>query len=435
MNRQYFFGWSLCGLMAVSGVSLFTAACASDAPGHNAAPLAATAIPGSNGTSNSQVDFARCLQGDGAAACFNAPTVRTQSTIGAAAVAPSGPTNLVVSSSGSTVFLSWTAPVFGDPVTSYIIEAGSAAGLVNLANFNTGNAVTSFSATGVGAGTYYVRIRAVNAGGASVTSNEAVLVVGPGGTGACAGPPNGLTSLSQSAGAISFAWNRPTSGSPTSYTIEAGSSPGLANLANFDTGNALTSFSASGIGAGSYYVRVRSRSNCGTSAPSNEILIFVVGFTGDVQVSVSWDAPTDVDLHVIDPFGEEIYYGNSVSASGGQLDVDSNPACSIDGRQIENIRWGARAPGGSYTVRVDYWAGCNAAQTNYLVTVKNGPSTQTFAGSFTGDGDRGGSGSGRTITTFFHAGALVTELAMPKFRAPQLFVPSSNKIGKLPAER
>jgi hypothetical protein len=412
-----------------------TAACATDAPGRNAAPLAATALPNGNGASSSQINFAQCLQGDGGGACFNARTVRTESVIGAAATAPGGPTGLVVSSSGSSVFLAWNAPTSGDPATTYYIEAGSAPGLANLANFSTGNSLTSFSATGVGSGTYYVRIRAVNAFGVSGPSNEAVLVVGGGGTGACAGPPTGLISLSQSAGAVAFSWNPPASGSPTSYVIEAGSSPGLANLANFDTGNNLTSFSTGGVGAGSYYVRVRSRSNCGLSAPSNDILIFVVGFTGDVQVSVSWDAPTDVDLHVVDPFGEEIYYGNSASSSGGQLDVDSNPACSIDGRQIENIRWGSRAPGGTYTVRVDYWAGCNAARTNYLVTVKNGPSTQTFSGFFTGDGDRGGGGSGVTITSFFHAASAVTEFAMPMFRAPQLFVPSSKKVGNLPAQR
>src|SRR5207237_4273195 len=122
---------------------------------------------------------------------------------------------------------------------------------------------------------------------------------------------------------ISFSWSPSTTGAATSYVIEAGSSPGLSNLANFDTNNPATTFSASGIGAGSYYVRVRSRSSCGVSAPSNEILIFVVGFTGDVQVSVSWDAPSDVDLHVVDPSGEEIFYGNPASASGGQLDVVS----------------------------------------------------------------------------------------------------------------
>jgi hypothetical protein len=421
------------GVLAAGYLSLVTAACGTapgETPGRNALPLAATALPDGNATSgHAQIDFARCVRGDGGAACFNAGAVRTASTIGAAVVAPGGPGNLIVSASGSTVFLSWTAPVSGDPVTSYIIEAGSAPGLVNLANFSTGNNLTSFSASGVGAGTYYVRIRAVNAGGTSIASNEATLVVG-GTAGPCAGPPRNLMSISQSAGSVAFSWSPPSTGSPSSYTIEAGSSPGLANLANFDTGNPSTSFSTGGVGAGSYYVRVRSVSSCGSSAPSNEILIFVVGFTGDVQVSVSWDAPSDVDLHVIDPSGEEVYYGNSVSASGGQLDVDSNAACSIDGRQIENIRWASRAPGGTYTVRVDYWSSCAVAQTNFLVTVKNGASTQTFAGNFTGDGDRGAAGSGRTITSFFHAASALSERAMPMLRAPELFVPSPEKIRK-----
>ncbi|MCH6580260.1 MAG: hypothetical protein IH802_07870, partial [Nitrospinae bacterium] len=47
--------------------------------------------------------------------------------------------------------------------------------------------------------------------------------------------------------------------------------------------------------------------------------------TGDVQVSVVWDAPTDVDLRVTDPSGEQVYFGNLQSQSGGFLDLDSNP--------------------------------------------------------------------------------------------------------------
>jgi len=184
---------------------------------------------------------------------------------------------------------------------------------------------------------------------------------------------------------------------------------------------------ATGVGAGSYYVRVYARSSCGLSAASNEILVFVVGFTSDVQVSVSWDSPTDVDLHVVEPGGTEIYYGNSTSSSGGQLDVDSNPACSIDGRQIENIRW-SRAPAGTYTVRVDYWSGCSSTLTNYLVTVKNGGVTTTYSGNFTGSGDRGGSGSGRLITTFVHAASLMLDSVRESIRPPELFIPNAEKM-------
>ncbi|HXW07710.1 MAG TPA: hypothetical protein VD833_20950, partial [Vicinamibacterales bacterium] len=103
--------------------------------------------------------------------------------------------------------------------------------------------------------------------------------------------------------------------------------------------------------------------------------------TGDVQVTLSWDADSDVDLHVVAPGGEEIYYGNRESASGGQLDLDSNAACEIDGVRNENITWPVgRAPQGTYTVRVDYWDSCGVAQTNFTVRVNNGGTVQLFTG-------------------------------------------------------
>jgi hypothetical protein len=426
MYRSSFGAIRFGALVVICGVALTACSQRRESPRTDTAPSAPSAVPPASGLTASRADFARCLQGDGAAGCFSAAATQSAALTSAPAIAPGSPSGLVATASGGNVSLTWGAPSSGDPATSYNIEAGSAPGLVNLANINTGNSLTTFFASGVGAGTYFVRIRAVNAGGVSQPSNEATLVVGGSGGGGCAGPPTGLVLVSQSSGAVLFAWQPPATGSPSSYTIEAGSAPGRADLANIDTGNAATTFSASGVGAGSYYVRVRSRSSCGVSAPSNEVLAFIVGFTGDVQVSVSWDAPTDVDLHVVDPRGEEIYYGNSVSSSGGQLDVDSNPACSIDGRQIENIRWNGAAPGGTYVVRVDYWDSCGLPATNYTVTVKNGPSTQVFRGGFTGPGDHGGRGAGVLITSFSHAGAILSDAL--RFRAPALMSPSAEKL-------
>ncbi len=162
----------------------------------------------------------------------------------------------------------------------------------------------------------------------------------------------------------------------------------------------------------------------GASAPIQSRV--VQASTGSVQVSVSWNAPSDVDLHVIDPRGEEVYYGHDTSASGGELDLDSNAGCSIDGTNNENIRWPAgRAPSGTYTVRLDYWSACDVAGTDYVVTVNNGVGTQTFTGRFTGSGDRGGAGSGQLITTFNFAGGALTPQggfdvfsALSRFRTP-----------------
>jgi uncharacterized protein YfaP (DUF2135 family) len=123
--------------------------------------------------------------------------------------------------------------------------------------------------------------------------------------------------------------------------------------------------------------------------------------TGDVQVTLSWDADSDVDLHVVAPNGEEIYYGRREGSNGAELDLDSNAACDIDGIRNENITWPVgQAPRGRYTVRVDYWDNCGVERTNYTVRVNNGGDTEIVTGFFTGAGDRGGAGSGRTVATF-----------------------------------
>jgi hypothetical protein len=75
---------------------------------------------------------------------------------------------------GSNVILSWSAAA---GATSYAIEAGSQSGLVNLANFSTGNPATSFTAVAVPRGTYFVRVRGQNACGTGQASNERVVVV------------------------------------------------------------------------------------------------------------------------------------------------------------------------------------------------------------------------------------------------------------------
>ena len=109
--------------------------------------------------------------------------------------------------------------------------------------------------------------------------------------------------------------------------------------------------------------------------------------TGDVQVSVSWTGATDVDLHVFAPDGEEIYFAHKVGASGGRLDLDSNPGCSIDNVNNENVVWpvGA-APSGTYRVVLDYWSACSQPRSDYVVTVQmTGQPSRIFSGSFVGE--------------------------------------------------
>jgi hypothetical protein len=58
-------------------------------------------------------------------------------------------------------------------VEGYVLEVGSAPGLTDITRVDVGN-VTQFSAPAP-AGTYYIRVRARNARGPGLLSNEAVL--------------------------------------------------------------------------------------------------------------------------------------------------------------------------------------------------------------------------------------------------------------------
>jgi hypothetical protein len=140
--------------------------------------------------------------------------------------------------------------------------------------------------------------------------------------------------------------------------------------------------------------------NYGTYQESGVSMI-TVG-TGDVQVNITWNSAADVDLHVVDPIGDEAFWAHTTTVSGGQLDLDSNAGCGSDGPRAENVFWasGLIPPKGEYIVRVDYWSNCGAVKTDYVVTINvRGKAPVVYTGSFTGPGDGGGKGSGRHVAT------------------------------------
>jgi hypothetical protein len=74
--------------------------------------------------------------------------------------------------------------------------------------------------------------------------------------------------------------------------------------------------------------------------------------TGDVQVSLAWNNMNDIDLHVVSPRGERIFFGHRRSWCGGCLDVDMN-VYPVNPRAVENVFWPhGSAPPGVYTVFV-----------------------------------------------------------------------------------
>ena len=165
---------------------------------------------------------------------------------------------------GSQVQISWDAAPGAE---RYVIEAGSAPGLSNLAALDTGSAATTFTATVVN-GRSYVRVRGVNEGGTGPASTDSVVV----GAGACAAAPNVPTSLQATTSGLSatLLWQAPAAGEPvTAVTVDlvaaAGSPITLARVT-------ATSLSASGP-PGTYAVAVRAENACGSSAATPAVAV------------------------------------------------------------------------------------------------------------------------------------------------------------------
>jgi uncharacterized protein YfaP (DUF2135 family) len=107
---------------------------------------------------------------------------------------------------------------------------------------------------------------------------------------------------------------------------------------------------------------------------------------GDIQFTLSWDTVADLDLHIVDPFNCEIYYGRrTCTQSGGRLDLDANIGCSA-GPQTENVFWPeGGAPPGTFIAKVNRFSDSCCASTcgrghNYTLTVNYCGRTEVYEG-------------------------------------------------------
>jgi hypothetical protein len=125
----------------------------------------------------------------------------------------------------------------------------------------------------------------------------------------------------------------------------------------------------------------------GRAGPRTTQLLHVVTdqALGALVVSLSWSNNADLDLHVVDPDGVEIWarqptsymppaVGTAVDpdalARAGVLDVDSNAGCIEDGRRQENVVWKTEVPRGHLIIRVDAASLCGEVESAYRVEVR-----------------------------------------------------------------
>lgn len=94
---------------------------------------------------------------------------------------------------------------------------------------------------------------------------------------------------------------------------------------------------------------------------------------GVLRVSLSWHNHDDLDLHLIEPKGYEIYFANkrTVSPSGGQLDVDMNAGYGTSREPVENIAWkNLPTQEGKYRVVVNNYSYREATNVGFEVEIE-----------------------------------------------------------------
>jgi hypothetical protein len=113
--------------------------------------------------------------------------------------------------------------------------------------------------------------------------------------------------------------------------------------------------------------------------------------TGEVEIGLFWQNINDLDLHVIDPRGERIFFGDRFSSTMGELDVDRNASCGANETEqpIEHVVWPSGfAPNGKYRVEVDYFQRCGPADpTEYRVEIGAPEYNKTITGTIS-NGER-----------------------------------------------
>ncbi len=187
---------------------------------------------------------------------------------------PGAPTDPHTVTNGDQVAIEWRPPLHGADPLFYVIDVGSTPGSSNIANGFPVGSDTHYDVVGVPPGTYYVRLRAVSAGGVGPASEEIELVVG---VSTCGARPEAPTDLDAvvNGGTVTITWNESATPGVTGYRIAANP---------FGAGSFFTTVVPAGTTTvsapappGVFVVRVRALSACGASTASNEL---VVGFGG-----------------------------------------------------------------------------------------------------------------------------------------------------------
>jgi len=86
--------------------------------------------------------------------------------------------------------------------------------------------------------------------------------------------------------------------------------------------------------------------------------------SGLITITLTWDIQRDIDLHITEPSGAHVYYGNR-RGQNGYLDVDDTSSYGP-----EHYYTNCTLATGNYTVHIEFYSGSAASTT--VTTVSAG---------------------------------------------------------------
>ncbi|MBF0193933.1 MAG: hypothetical protein HQL71_05220 [Magnetococcales bacterium] len=178
------------------------------------------------------------------------------------------------------------------------------------------------------------------------------------------------------AGAVSAGTTTATASATTATatTATATATTAAAGTAGMSTA-ALAGLGAVALGGAAYAVAGGSSDDSSSESTSDDSLS---GSSGVVRFNLAtWNnSGVDLDLHVTDPCGNEIYYSNtsaSCNSNTGSLDVDDTGSAGTG----ENIVWTSSAASGTYYAYIRYFSGSSSVSFTLTAVINGETSTRT----------------------------------------------------------
>jgi hypothetical protein len=270
------------------------------------------------------------------------------------------PQNFQATVNGNVVTVSFDAPAGGPPVGGYAIDAAFNPSFNPAAFTVVVPSAGSYSGS-IANGTYYLRIRSLAPNGApGMASDTRTVSVGSAPT----TPPGAPTlRLTQSSNPVSLAWSPGSGGTPTNYTIYAGTSPGASNLAVASMGMSQSISAMAPVGV-TIYVRVVA-SNAAGSATSNEVAFAVSAPAAPGAPTLS---PASVNGGVVSLTWAPPASGGAPTGYVVLARLPGSPAV-IASLPVGGTSVSASAPPGTYVVSIQAVNGAGTSPESNQITV------------------------------------------------------------------